>query len=71
MAAWREAAETTQPRRKKKGRRFPLFAAHETMQPTTCHRPNELTRGQLYNYHRQNGTLGLFWAMFGMPEPVA
>jgi hypothetical protein len=70
-AAWREASATIQPRRKKKRLFFPKALTDEMMQSRTVHKSHFMTRGELYEYHRRNGTLGLFWAMFGMPEPVA
>jgi hypothetical protein len=70
-AAWREASVTLQPRRKKKRRFFPKALTDEMMQSQTFPKSPFMTRGELYDYHRRNGTLAVFWLMFGRPGPVA
>jgi hypothetical protein len=68
LVAWCNAAETTRPRRKKKRRFFPKALTDETTQRRMVLKSPEMTRGELYAYHRLNGTLGLFYAMYAEPQ---
>jgi hypothetical protein len=67
---WQVAMVATAPPRRKKRRRFPEAVAEDTTQRRACHRPPDMTRGQLYAYHQRNGTLGLFYLLFPDEAPA-
>jgi hypothetical protein len=59
--------EITVPRRRRKQvlrNRF-RSAANLAAQPSQS---AFMTRGELYRYHKMNGTLALFYLMYGMPS---
>jgi hypothetical protein len=58
--------ELTVPRRRRKrtlSKRF-RSAANQAAQRI---QPIAMTRGELYRYHKMNGTLGLFYLLYGVP----
>jgi hypothetical protein len=59
--------EITVPRRRRKRilrQHFRSAGNHVAQQI----QPVALTRGELYHYHRMNGTLGLYYLLYGMPS---
>ena len=65
LDAKREAANL---RKKKKPRRIVQLVETKASAPQ---RPQNLTRGQLYAYHKQAGTLGIYYLMYPEEAPAA
>jgi len=56
-------------RRRKRRKAFKAYGRKLCNLPVIvpCRR-NYSTKAELYEYHRLNGTLAVFWMMYGLPE---